>query len=248
MPGNPATAAVARWFEQRLTAFDLETTAADPEIARIVTGCVVHVGGAELTRAWTWMVKPDGYEIPAEATAIHGITTAKALADGQPAATVLAEIGYRLRETWGFDRPVVIFNGSYDLTVVDRELRRQAMSPLTVGPVVDPFVIDKHVDRYRRGKRTLATMCEHYGCKHDGAHDAAFDAIAAARLAYRIAKSVPAIGETPLARLHELQAAWYAEQADGLEQYFARTGKPRTCNREWPIRVTRTPAHSLEVG
>jgi len=49
----------------------------------------------------------------------------------------------------------VAFNGSYDLTVLDRELGRHLSSDLTVtGPVVDPHIIDRALDR-RRGKRTL---------------------------------------------------------------------------------------------
>jgi len=240
MPGSSATAAATRWFEQRLTAFDLETTAADPEVARIVTACVVHVGGGELTAARSWLLQPDGYDIPAEASAIHGITTEKARAEGMPAVTAIGEIATELRAAWGFGRPVIVFNAQYDFTVLDRELRRNALNPLTLGPVIDPRVLDKQGDVYlgfhRRGSRKLVDQCAHYDCKLDGAHDAAFDAIAAARLAYRIAQKFGAFACSTPEELHRSQVQWFAEQAASLERHFRSKGKDDVVDRDWPVR------------
>jgi DNA polymerase-3 subunit epsilon len=42
--------------------------------------------------------------------------------------------------------------------------------------VVDPLVIDKWLDRYRKGSRKLEAICAHYGAVLDEAHDADFDA------------------------------------------------------------------------
>lgn len=225
----------APWYDGRLCAFDLETTAPDPLEARIVTGCVAHVGGGYTTEKQTWLVDPC-VEIPAEATAIHHITTEYAQKSGVQPVVALPQIASALQGAWERGEPVVAFNACYDLTVIDRELRRYGFPPLQVGPVVDPFVIDKHVDRFRKGKRTLTATCQHYNALLEGAHDSSFDAIAAARLAWRLAKTVPEIGRLELAELHEAQARWYAEQAAGLEEYFRKQGKNETCNREWPMR------------
>jgi len=225
----------APWHERRLCAFDVESTAPDPCEARIVQAHVAHVGGGELPDARTWLVDP-GVEIPAEASAIHGITTERARAEGMPASKAVMEISAELRHAWMHGEPVVAMNACYDLTVIDRETRRHAIPALSIGHVIDPFVLDKHVDRFRKGKRTLSALCAHYGVTLEGAHDAGADAIAAARVAYRIAKRFPEIGAMRLDDLQEAQARWYAEQAASLEDYFRRQGKNETCNRDWPLR------------
>lgn len=226
----------APWFERRMCAFDVETTAPDPCEARIVQACIAHVGGGELPDSKKWLVDP-GVEIPAEAAAIHGITTERARAEGMPAPNAVAEIAQELRRAWMSGEPVVAMNACYDLTVIDRETRRHGLPTLSIGVVVDPFVLDKHFDRFRKGKRTLAALCAHYGARLDGAHDAAADAIAAARVAYRIAKTFRVVGEMRLEDLHEAQRAWYAEQAASLEEYFRRQGTNETCPRDWPLRI-----------
>lgn len=223
------------WHNGWMCAFDLETTAADPEAARIVTATIVHIKGAQ-TDSRTWLVNP-GVEIPAEAAAIHGVTTERARAEGIAPATAAAQILAELDEAWTAGHPVVIFNAPYDLTVLDRELRRHCGTSLdgVIGPVIDPFCIDKHLDRYRKGKRTLTATCEHYGVRLDGAHDATQDALAAARLAWRLATVYPEqLGD--LAGVNELQAAWRAEWAERYADYLRRQGKPEPVDGAWPLR------------
>jgi hypothetical protein len=101
--------------------------------------------------------------------------------------------------------PVVGFNLCYDLTLLDRELRRHGRPPLEPGYVIDAFVLDKHVS-YRRGPRKLVDQCQHYGVRIDGAHDAAADALAAARVAWRIAQRYPTVSGKTLPELHDAQA------------------------------------------
>lgn len=226
------------WHEGRMVAFDLETTGPDPKQARIVTACVAVIDGSgqEAPSFRAWLVDP-GTEIPDEAAAIHGITTEKARADGEPAAQAVPDIALALFRSAGPNAPVVAYNASYDLTVLDRELRRQnagAQPPGTV-PVIDPYVLDKHLDRYRKGSRKLTAACAHYGVRLDGAHDASFDAVAAARVAWRIARNFPAIAAMSLAELHELQVKAKAEQAGSFEDYLRRQGKAERIDRCWPL-------------
>lgn len=56
-------------------------------------------------------------------------------------------------------------------------------------PVIDIYVLDKALDRYRRGSRKLAVMAENYrvAMGDAGAHDAGADVIASLRIAWRIA-------------------------------------------------------------
>ena len=68
------------WSDGRLLAFDTETTGTDPETARIVSAACLWRGGASEAADEEWLVNP-GVPIPAEATAIHGITDEMACCD-----------------------------------------------------------------------------------------------------------------------------------------------------------------------
>ncbi|WP_261571003.1 exonuclease domain-containing protein [Frankia gtarii] len=224
------------WADGRLCGFDVETTGADPDEARIVSATLVLVGAARPTQEFHLLVDP-GVEIPAASTAVHGITTERARAEGRAPTDALVEIVRRLRATWEHGLPVVAFNGSYDFTVLDRELRRHTEDTLEItGPVIDPHIIDRALDR-RRGKRTLEETCRHYRVRHDGAHDATQDALAATRLAWRLARHYPAeVGAAPLPRLHEQQKLWSQEWADSLNRYWQSQGQDRSADGSWPVR------------
>lgn len=233
------------WHLKRMAAFDLETTAADPETARIVTACVVQIGGNQPPQPATWVADP-GVEIPEEAAKIHGYSTERARAEGRPAPEVVEEITAALGQVLAHGIPIVAMNARYDLTVLDRECRRHGIETLldryvdsVIWPVIDPFVIDKAVDRYRRGKRTLTALCEHYQVKLDSAHDSAADAVAAARVAWRLGATRPELAAMDIEALHHAQIKWASEQADGLREYFTKTpGKEHlaeTVQAEWPL-------------
>lgn len=232
------------WWQLRLCSIDTETTAPDPERARIVQACVAHVGGGIPTEARTWLVDP-GVEIPAEATAIHGITTERARAEGTPAHVALPQIVEVIVAAVVAGEPLVIMNAPYDLTVIAREsVRHGLVVPAHDNAfVIDPKVLDKMADAYvgfhRKGGRKLADLCTHYNAKLDGAHDAAHDAIAAARVAYRIGQRFAQLGELDLATLHDKQRLAYLEQAKSLEAYWKRKKDPRRPdNYDWPIRTS----------
>jgi DNA polymerase-3 subunit epsilon len=231
------------WHLGRLCGFDLETSGVDVENDRIVTACVVQCGGNQPVQSATWMADP-GIEIPEGAAAVHGITTERARAEGRPAAEVVEQLVAALAECVLAGQPVVAMNASFDLTIVDREARRYGVQPLVdiVGGdlrVVDPRVLDKKVDPYRRGGRKLEDLCKHYEVALDGAHSADADAIAACRVAWRIAAKEPRIGEAPLSALHTWQVSWARQQAESLADHFRRTpGKESWADgvrTEWPF-------------
>ena len=224
------------WANGTLVAFDIESTGVDPEDARIVTACVAKLD-AKRRDVTTWLADP-GVDIPAEAAAIHGITTERAREAGRPARDVVPEIAETLE--WAGDEglPVVIYNAPYDLTVLDRELRRYGWPTFDTLPmIVDPLVMDRSLDRYRRGSRKLVDVCRHYGIALSelDAHTAEGDAVAAARLAWTLARRHPAAC-SGLETLQQLQARWHAEWAGGFESYLRRQGKPESISRDWPIR------------
>lgn len=229
------------WFEAPFCGFDLETTGIDVETDRIVTACTVRCGGGIETLSRTWLADP-GIDIPDEAAKVHGITTERARAEGRPAADVVAEVVEMLAAAADAGTPLVAMNAAFDFTILDRECDRHGIKSLwarSVPVVIDPRVLDKQVDRYRRGGRTLTDLCAHYSVPLDGAHAADADAIAACRVAWRIGSRYPKVGGVEPGDLHELQVGWAREQAESLADYFRKTpGKTEWADgvrTEWPL-------------
>ncbi|WP_369778871.1 3'-5' exonuclease [Streptomyces sp. R33] len=222
------------WHLGRMCGFDLETTGIDVEQDRIVTACVVQCGGGQPTDSASWLADP-GIDIPQQAADVHGITTERARAEGKPAAEVVSDVLAALGQVIAAGVPVVAMNAAYDLTLLDREARRYGLPPLPAGPVIDPYVLDRHIDRYRKGGRKLVDLCAHYGVPIGDAHTADADAIAACRVAWRIGSTRPDMAALPLATLHGQQAAWAAEQAASLQEYFRRKDPNAVVRGEWPL-------------
>ncbi|MER5791583.1 3'-5' exonuclease [Streptomyces sp. NPDC048278] len=231
------------WHQELLIGFDLETTGTDPREARIVTGAVIEVrAGQELGRR-EWLADP-GVEIPADAVAVHGISNERAAAEGRPADQVADALADVLTGYWKTGVPVVAYNATFDLTLLSAELRRHGLPSLSdrlggldPAPVVDPYTIDRWVDRYRRGKRNLEAVCAEYGITLAAAHNASADALAAARLAGAIAERHPKIAALGPAELHRRQVEWYAEWAADFQQFLRRKGEAdAVVDGAWPLR------------
>jgi DNA polymerase III epsilon subunit-like protein/8-oxo-dGTP pyrophosphatase MutT (NUDIX family) len=223
----------------RLAVFDLETTGVDTDTARIVSACIAILAeNGDVIDRWDWLADP-GIEIPEGAAAVHGITTERARALGRPAALVVAEIAQSLRMIFGLGIPLVVYNAPYDLTLLDRECRRHRLVPIErPGPVIDPLVLDKALDRYRKGKRTLEVTADLYGVRLDDAHDAGSDAIAAGRVAQALAATFPLELDVPPSELHDRQISWYAEQAASFADYIRRVKGDAdfVAEKDWPLR------------
>ncbi|GHA94017.1 exonuclease domain-containing protein [Streptomyces chryseus] len=237
------------WHRKPFCGFDLETSGTDPEHDRIVTASVVHYGGGQPTTGRSWLADP-GVDIPAGATAVHGITTEYARSAGCPAPDVIAEITDALAEAADLSVPIVAMNAQFDLTMLDREARRHGVRPLferAAPRVLDPRVLDKKVDRFRKGGRTLTDLCRHYVVQLDNAHTAQADAVAACAVTWKLANRHRWLTRVDLGDLHEQQVHWAREQAEGLREYFARTdGKEHlavSVRLDWPL----IPATLLEV-
>ncbi|MGA5066541.1 3'-5' exonuclease [Streptomyces exfoliatus] len=231
------------WHGETLVGFDLETTGTDPLEARIVTASVVAVHEGRVVRQRDWLADP-GIRIPEQASAIHGISSERAAAEGRPVREVADEIAETLTGYWKQGVPVVAYNASFDLTLLSAELRRHGLPSLSerlggtgIGPVVDPYTIDRAVDRYRRGKRTLEAVCGEYGVVLEAAHQAAADALAAVRVAVAIAERHPEVAAMHPAELHERQIVWYRAWAENFQAFLRRKGDTEAVvDPVWPLR------------
>ncbi len=239
------------WHNGELIAYDCETTGVNVEQDRIVTASVVRIAKDRSVKVLSWLINP-GVDIPEAATKIHGISNSYVADHGEPPEKVLPLIVEQLSEE---GTPKVVFNAQFDLTILDRELRRHNVCyrnwAEAFGPIIDPFVIDKHCDPYRKGKRTLKAICEYYGIKPFANHQAGADALAAARLAWKIASLWEQLAEAHPNEIHQWQKNWYREQAESLRVYFTKTKeqsdsvddivnlekKIADINTEWPLKA-----------
>jgi len=138
--------------------------------------------------------------------------------------------------------PVVIANAPFDLSILDAELNRYGLPTLAdrmggraLAPILDPIVLDKRVVERRRrvsptqGARCLKTLAQVHGVGWDDdlAHTAEYDALQAGRVVWQLMRRFPALARMSLSELHEAQVGWYAEQGEGLRQFFNRTANQR---------------------
>ena len=218
-----------------ICSFDLETTGVDVTTARIVTAACIDVDTATNAKTdYNWVADP-GVEIPAEAAAVHGWTTERARAEGQDHDKVVNELISHIYDAWNAGAYLVVYNAAYDLSLL------HVLSGGTFeirGPVIDPLVLDKHFDKYRRGNRKLITVATHYGFtfSEEEAHAADADAVMAALVADSMKNNVYA-SQFPQSTsdLMKLQMDAKAEQTRSLRAYFEKQGKPFDGDEGWPI-------------
>jgi DNA polymerase-3 subunit epsilon len=226
-------------WAKSLAVFDLETTGLDLEQARIVTACAVaideqgQVTGANIE----WLADP-GIEIPVAASNVHGVTTEIARARGRNSKEVVFEILETLRGFFSAGIPVVAYNAPYDFTILHHEALRNGLEPLSdPKPIIDPLVLDKFVDQYRSGKRTLQIAASVYGVQLSDAHNATADAIAAGKVAQAIALKHSAKLPSDVFELHDLQKVWSVSQDDSYEIFRRKSSPDFTVVRGWPVKL-----------
>jgi len=215
--------AESSWARGRLLGLDFETSGVDVEEDRIVSGALIDVVPGREPVTHTWLIDP-GIEISEAATAVHGISTEQAREAGRRPAEVFPEIFEMVARLWTPEVPLITFNGSYDLSIMDREgLRHLGAGLDTTGRcMVDGLVIDREMDRYRKGGRKLGAMCQHYGVALGAdAHHADADTLAAMRLAWKLAARYPdRVGNVALPRLHDCQQAWHRQWGARMAQWL----------------------------
>lgn len=245
-PRTGSSPAEEGWAVGPLLGFDTETTGVDPVSDRLVTAALVsrgprRAGGAREQEVLTWLADP-GVEIPAAAAAVHGISTERARAEGRPIEEVLEEVAARLAAAMSAGTPVVAFNGAFDLTLMEAELARHGLATLRerlgrgLGPVLDPLVLDRAVDRYRRGKRRLADMCAVYGVTVDDAlHTAEVDVAATLDVLEALALAHPELARMGVDELVPFQAAAHRTWAESFNDFLRRKGRTPDADPAWPV-------------
>ena len=240
---------MTEYFKGPLLGFDIESTGIDPFEDRVVTFSMVysaHEGAPAETLEW--YIDP-GVEIAEGAAAVHGITTAKAQEFFMDASKAMPYIARRMERIVDFGIPFVIYNAPFDTTMIYNEFERYNI-PLRYtreqmfAKVIDPLVIDKACDKYRKGSRKLTDTAKLYGYDLTNAHNSTADVEATLHIARQLDKFFQP--EMTIEHLQEMQKESKIEQSTSLQAYLRKTpddeGNLRpdlVINKEWPFQTTR---------
>lgn len=225
------------WHIGPLASYDCETNGVDTATDRIVTAALVRHDGT----VREWLSDLDGAEIPEGAYQVHKISTEHAHAHGRPAKEVVDEIAEAIAAELAARAALVVMNAPFDLPLLDAECARYGVATVAdrfgcVEPVIDPLVLDRRLDKYRKGKRTLEALAAHYEVALTDAHTAKADAQAALGVARAIGGRYPEV-HLPAARVHLRQVQWYREWAWNFQAHLRRSGKPDAVVADsWPLR------------
>lgn len=135
---------------------DTETTGLDFVRGHrvIEIGCVELFNRIPTGREYHCFINPER-DVPAEAEAIHGISTE--LLIGKP---LFREV---MRDFLAFigDDPIVAHNAQFDVTFLNHELRQAGAALIALDRIVDTLALARR--KHPAGPNTLDALCKRYG-------------------------------------------------------------------------------------
>ncbi len=153
----------------------------------------LHSDKGSLLSQHNYLVKPDGFDIPFKAEQVHGISTKRALEEGQDLTTVLELLFHDLSQTL----LLVGHNIEFDINIIGAEFIRQKLDPekflklskLDTGLCATEFC---QLQGGLGGKLKMPTLLElHkklFNRDFGDAHDASYDVAATARCYFGLLK------------------------------------------------------------
>lgn len=233
----------ASWWLNPMLCIDTETTGIDPFTDRIVEVAAVCVmPDGEAINGWSQIVNP-GVDIPAGASQVHGITNTRAEIEGIAPKDALEAISARIYEhldTWSITQaPVVMFNVRFDWTLLLTEAERWDVEIPPFTGLLDPMLIDRRFDQYRKGSRKLVDVARHYGValSDDDAHGGLADATAAGRVMQQLLDRFPVLKDYSLSTLWLRQVKSHELWRAGLEAHLRKKNPDTDIPAGWPIPV-----------
>lgn len=221
-----------------MLAIDIETTGLDWRNDRIVEVAAVWIDESGRVREDPVheVVNPD-VEIPTAASDIHGITTELAQKVGADPFEALTKVADAINSATRAGVMVVAYNAKFDIPFLLAEFDRYSRDFRALPLLLDPMVVDKHVDRYRRGSRKLIDVAKLYGVElaEEDAHGALADATAAGQLAVSMCRSVVDLKDTRLG-IHLKCVHWAEQQRQSFVDYRRQQGdRGFDIPAGWPI-------------
>lgn len=150
---------------------------------------VIYDENAEEKTGMNYIIKPEGFIIPEQASRVHGITTEKALKEGQPLISVLEEFA----RVVGDAKLLIAHNISFDEKIIGAEFLRKNISHdlfntarfCTMKESTDFCQLPGNYGDYKWPR--LAELHEKlFGANFENAHDALADVNACARCFFEL--------------------------------------------------------------
>lgn len=224
------------WSRGTLAGYDCETSGIDPKAARIVSASLVIDTLGSNPTVHEWLLNPD-VEIELGATAVHGINTEYARTHGMNARKGIAEIITILERV---ECPLVVVNAAFDMSILIREAMRYDMDAQFVIDrlhILDTLVLDRMLEKFRPGRRSLTAASAAHGVVIRGAHTSTGDVMAAIKLARALGRKYPDLAWCDLDVLMRIQAKAYRDWGLSYED-FRRIEEPYfTVAKDWPYRI-----------
>ena len=209
------------WVDNGFIAFDTETTGVDVSADRIVSAAAVEFRDGVEASSREWLIKVD-VQIPQAASAVHGITDEMSQSQGLVQVEALESIREYLISS---KMPVVCFNSQFDRAILDSNLERVGCEPLSGVVNICPYVIDKHMDKYVKGKaqRRLQPTVARYGLELNEAdwHGALADARITGLLLLAQQGRYPQLFTSEPGELGDSVALWREEQDASFKAWLA---------------------------
>ncbi|GIV36741.1 MAG: DNA-directed DNA polymerase [Cyclobacteriaceae bacterium] len=201
----------------------------------------LHDQHGKLLSWHTHIIKPEGFDIPYMAEKVHGISTARARAEGNDLHQVLEAFYADVKKAL----LLIGHNIEFDISIIGAELIRKQMDPqlLTSRPKLDTGLAATEFCNLAGGiggKLKMPRLTElHeklFGSPVPEAHDAAFDVAATARCFFGLLKQ-------------KVIAPADATPVEEIEYEEPKLGKSNFSRREQtaaPVTVTASPATAAE--
>lgn len=138
----------------------------------------------------SFIIKPEGFEIPEQASSVHGITTERALKEGQKLENILQEFSQAISQA----KIIVAHNMSFDEKIIGAEFLRtgvnhelfETIRVCTKEEATDYCQIPGNYGY--KWPRLSELHIKLFGEDFEGAHDALTDVEACARCFFELAK------------------------------------------------------------
>lgn len=225
----------------RYIGFDTETTGINPFNDRIVQAAIAVWDDDEKVFEKQWFINP-GIEVPKAASDVHGFSTEFLREHGGDRSALVEVANVLLEQYSNGDSVICITNAPFDTTFLNAELNRLGRARIDWDSflIADSYVLDKAIDKYRKGSRKLVDTAKVWGVEVDesAAHDATYDLYLSVAVVKKILEGRP-LGSDQVSRekFMEFQRVHKREQARGLQEYLRRKDPSAIVNGEWPERL-----------
>ena len=185
-----------------IVVLDFESTGLNTKKARVIEIGAVKLEGGTISDSLSLMVNPQEI-IPQAVVELTGITQAM-VADKETAETAIPKLMAFIG-----DCPIAAHNASYDVSLLQAELKRLNL-PAFEGPVVDTLSFSRKLYPQMNSHK-LKSVCKHLGVSLKNAHRAVHDAMATAQCLTLMYKEAQERGLNTLRELNSVKGGAIGE-------------------------------------